>query len=758
MPEPPQTGDAVLELVRKAELADDDVINGFLTRSGPIPPTASDTATQLVKAGILTPFQARLILQGRYKGFKLGPYKILNQIGAGGMGQVFLAEHTALRRRVALKVLPNRQALDRANVERFYREARAAAALDHPNIVRAHDVAFDKGSHFLVLEYIDGQTIDRKLEAAGRIPVGEAVGYIVQAATGLQHAHDKGVAHRDIKPSNLLVGRDGVVKILDMGLARFFEDENDNLTRQHGAGVMGTADYVAPEQLLNSAAADHRSDIYNLGATLYHLLTGRTPFIGTTTAKLLAHQITPVPPAHEVCVDIPEELSTIIAKMMAKIPGDRYQSAAEVIQVLLPFVDTPDPTGKSSGKLPPIAAAAISQATANLQPALERAKAAAARKRRKKQIVIAAVGGVLLLTGVIALAVSLGNNNDPPPDKKQPEQPQPPVGPQNPPISPKIDGSRILTFAYRPNIGEKTQGEAAVFTPDGKYLLISGGDQLIHVFNAADGKPVRQLKGHKGNVRTIALVPGNKPLLLSGCTDKTIKLWDYEAGGPPLHTYTEQNAYITQIAALPDGNRFLASADNGTIWQWSIDKGEVLKEYTQAKLPVYGLAVTKDGKRAVAGTWDSKRNSAKPEDLPKLPPVHVWWFDVESGKEGRRVTVPASVAHVNLSPDDRFAVFGTADGISKWELDRGGLQRVTGTDKRITCPIFSKNGRYVLSTGHDKSFHIWELRTGTQVAVEPGMPGPGYHIGLSPDGKRAAVVGAGGGAFVWNLPAVVAGK
>src|SRR5262245_2276124 len=141
MPEPPLTGDAVLELVRRAELADDDVINGFLLRSGPIPPTASDTATELVRAGILTPFQAKLILQGKYRGFKLGPYVILNQIGAGGMGQVFLAEHTALRRRVALKVLPNRQALDKANVERFYREARAAAALDHPNIVRAHDVA-----------------------------------------------------------------------------------------------------------------------------------------------------------------------------------------------------------------------------------------------------------------------------------------------------------------------------------------------------------------------------------------------------------------------------------------------------------------------------------------------------------------------------------------------------------------------------------------------------------------------------------------
>src|SRR5262245_59079046 len=152
MPEPPRTGDAVLELVRKAELADDDVLSNFLQNSGPIPPTAADTATRLVRAGVLTPFQAKAILQGKHRGFRLGPYKILDKLGVGGMAQVFLAEHTQLRRRVALKVLPPRLAADEIGLKRFYREARASAVLDHPNIVRAYDVAADKGTHFLVLE------------------------------------------------------------------------------------------------------------------------------------------------------------------------------------------------------------------------------------------------------------------------------------------------------------------------------------------------------------------------------------------------------------------------------------------------------------------------------------------------------------------------------------------------------------------------------------------------------------------------------
>src|SRR5581483_1924018 len=186
-----RTGDAVLELIRKGELADDDVLSWFLQRSGPLPPTADDTATRLVQAGVLTPFQAKLILQGRDKGFRLGPYKVLSQLGRGGMAQVYLGEHVRMHRKVALKVLAPRYALDPAVVEQFYREGRAVAAVDHPNIVRAYDIGRDKNTHFLVLEYIEGQTLAERLaRAGGWLPVAEACGYAMQAAAGLQHAHE----------------------------------------------------------------------------------------------------------------------------------------------------------------------------------------------------------------------------------------------------------------------------------------------------------------------------------------------------------------------------------------------------------------------------------------------------------------------------------------------------------------------------------------------------------------------------------------
>jgi serine/threonine protein kinase len=208
------------------------------------------------------------------------------------MGTVFLCEHTSMRRRVAIKVLPVAKAKDPSYLERFYREARAVAALDHPNIVRAYDIDQDEKLHFLVMEYVDGASLQEIVKRAGPLEPLRAAHYMCQAAFGLQHAHEAaGLVHRDIKPGNILVDRTGAVKVLDMGLARFFHDEEDVLTKKYDENVLGTADYLAPEQALDSHAVDIRADIYSLGATFYFCLTGKTPFSeGTVAQKLIWHQ------------------------------------------------------------------------------------------------------------------------------------------------------------------------------------------------------------------------------------------------------------------------------------------------------------------------------------------------------------------------------------------------------------------------------------------------------------------------------------
>jgi serine/threonine protein kinase len=341
----PTTTDDFLELVRKSGVVDDKRLGAYLSRAraaGPLPPEPAKFAGLLVRDGILTHFQAEQVLQGKWRRFTIGKYKVLERLGAGGMGSVYLCEHKLMRRRVAVKVLPTAKADDPSSLERFYREARAVAALDHPNIVRAYDIDQDDKLHFLVMEYVDGSSLQDIIKKAGPMDVTRAAHYMRQSALGLQHAHESaGLVHRDIKPGNILVDRGGVVKILDMGLARFFHDEDDILTKKYDENVLGTADYLAPEQALDSHGVDIRADIYSLGATFYYCLTGRTPFTeGTVAQKLIWHQTRQPKPIKQTRAEVPDELSALIERMMAKDPAQRPQTPLEVAEALAPFTQT----------------------------------------------------------------------------------------------------------------------------------------------------------------------------------------------------------------------------------------------------------------------------------------------------------------------------------------------------------------------------------------------------------------------------------
>jgi len=337
---PVATANDFLEALRRSELLEPDALDTVLAAYPGSLDDPGKLAEYLIDRRVITKFQAKALLNGRYKGLIIGPYKILDKIGAGGMGIVYLAEHTKLHRRVAIKVLPEDKTKDKLALERFYREARAVAALDHPNIVRAFDVAEHEGMHYLVMEYIDGANLQRYLDTKGPLPWKTAVNVAMQACKGLQQANDRGLVHRDIKPANILVDKAGMVKILDLGLARSFDEKKDNLTQDlsDGKDVMGSIDYIAPEQAIASKPVDIRADIYSLGATLYTLITGRPPVEGTTAQKLLQHQVQMPTPVHKLKPDVPEGISTVMAKMMAKKPEHRYATPNDVIAAFTPFV------------------------------------------------------------------------------------------------------------------------------------------------------------------------------------------------------------------------------------------------------------------------------------------------------------------------------------------------------------------------------------------------------------------------------------
>jgi serine/threonine protein kinase len=298
------------------------------------PPSDESLSNKLVQDGRLNRWQAEQLVAGRTK-FTLGPYQIIDSIGQGGMGQVFKAEHSIMGRVVAVKVLPKHKSTPQA-IANFTREIRAQAQLDHANLVRAFDAGQDGNVHFLVTEYVPGIDLRRLVRRQGAVELNSAASIIYQAALGLHHAHGRGLIHRDVKPGNILVTPDGHAKVSDLGLAGYFSDEPDQESTD--AKIVGTADYLSPEQILTPDRLTPTSDVYSLGCTLYYCITGKVPFPGGTVRdKARAHcQLPPLDP-RRLTPGLPDGFVEVLAEMMAKDPGQRLQSMAEVARRLQPW-------------------------------------------------------------------------------------------------------------------------------------------------------------------------------------------------------------------------------------------------------------------------------------------------------------------------------------------------------------------------------------------------------------------------------------
>ncbi len=415
-PTPPRTFEEFSVCLSKSGLLSPEEYEEFLQKSGSTPSlTAEELADSLVEKQHLTNFQAKVLLDGLSKGLVLGNYVIQEKLGEGGMGIVYAAVHRRMNRKVALKVLPPHLLKYPEALNRFHREVEAAAKLIHTNIAAAFDADESGGTHFLVMEFVDGPNLSGYVKKAGPVSVPVAVQLILQTARGIGYAHGQGIIHRDVKPSNLVVHKDGVLHVLDMGLAQLL-DAGEDATLTRSGNVMGTVDYMAPEQALSARRVDQRADIYSLGCTLYFLLMGKSMLPeGSMAQKLLWHQQGKIPNLTQERSDIPKPLQKIWKRMVAKDPDDRPASMDEVIASLEPFLLSYD---REELRLEDIgiqldSGSGSSSGISSTHSARSFASSVSPLKKKNKKRLLVGSGTVVVLAILVSVILGVFKNDDP---------------------------------------------------------------------------------------------------------------------------------------------------------------------------------------------------------------------------------------------------------------------------------------------------------------------------------------------------------
>jgi len=562
-------------------------------------PTAGESAlslaTRLIRENKLTAYQASVLLEGKDAPLLLDHYVILDVLGAGGMGVVFKALHRSLDRVVALKTLLPAAMDSPGKVRRFQREAKAAAKLDHVNIVTTHDAREFHGVHFLVMEYVEGRDLLKVVEEHGPLSVSDAAKYVVQAARGLSHAHSRGITHRDIKPSNLLLSKDGTVKILDMGLSRIDSPtQGDKQTDQaltDSSMVMGTAAYMAPEQAADTRKADHRSDVYSLGCTLYFLLTGHAPYSEETPVQtILAHRERPIPSIADRRDEVPEQLNAVCRQMLAKRPEDRYPSMADVIEALeASCVSTED----GSGTGPPAAGGRLDdgpsrptrtdgESTPRDKPAGVAGETCPGQRKRSwvfklvAAVLFVAIGGIALAIIVVKIRTDDGRTYKArlkPTNKTTSPQPDISDGPEPPPreappraVAPfTLEKAKQYQEQWAEHLGlpveyENSVGMRMVLIPPGEFLMGTDTREIAELLQEGREKGWDQGWANdswaarfrsEGPQHTVALT---EPFYLA-VTEVTVGQFRkfVEAGGYKTEVETDTGHYTGRLDT--DGNK-----------------------------------------------------------------------------------------------------------------------------------------------------------------------------------------------------------
>ncbi len=736
---------ALMDTLRRHRLLEPTQLDA-LVRSRKSDESAHTLARDLVARGWLTAYQANQLLAGRAAGLVLGTYLVLERLGEGATGQVFKARHVHMRRVVAIKVIRPELLTDGEVVARFYREIQVTSHLTHPHIVHAYDAGPVGRTHFLVMEYVEGVSLADLVQKEGPLAPDRACEYVRQAALGLQHAHEKGLVHRDIKPQNLILtqvrssrsvaeldlsahalSHHGIIKILDLGLARLprsKEDPNNPLT-QAGRGMMGTPDYLAPEQALDLREADIRSDLYSLGCVLYFLLTGQPPFPGGTLAqKLMKHQQAPPPPLGQKRPGLPSGLYHVVQRLLAKSPAERFQTPAELATALAPLAGAP------VVPQPGIAAAALLGPSGAPPSVLERVRPWVGRLRGRRRLLLG-LGAGLSLVLCVGLLLALRGGADIGEFDLAALQPLTEqwrryrAGDDPEPLR------QALLAVQREHGGSADALRAARMlrelpSPLDRWSQRPAGSDLPPEVVAVLGESVGQ-SWHE--LTCLAASPAGK-FVAGGGPDGVIRVWNTETLREAATARGDGSA-IQAVAWSQDGQT-LAAADAGhhvRLWKMSDATLRVLTTVDLPAASVNGVALSPNGLWLAATNADGK--------------AHIWKRTGDSLKEFKALSGPPGWANgLAFTPDSKRLMVGFASGtIECWELDAAQARRCF-TLKEHQAPLrsisFSSDGK-TLATSDDRKIVIWQVdeppRVVANLTAEVRIGG----VALAPGRKLLAV-------------------
>jgi tRNA A-37 threonylcarbamoyl transferase component Bud32 len=711
-------------------------------------PEARALARELLRLDWLTPYQINQLFQDRGSDLLLGSYVLLERLGEGGMGAVFKARNWKLGRVVALKLIRKECLADAEAVQRFRREIRVASHLDHPNIIHTYDADEVGSSHFLVMEHVEGTDLARLVRQRGPLRVASACDYVRQAALGLQHAFERGLVHRDIKPSNLLLASSGVVKVLDFGLVRLSPAAAELTTTLTDENVvMGTPDFMSPEQSLGSHAVDIRADLYSLGCALYFLLTAQVPFPGGTVGEKIARHLAQEPvPVEQVRSDVPATAAAVVRKLLAKRPEDRYQTPAG-LAVVLQFA------GTTSAGAPP----EPTLASTTIVPARP------ARRRLTWRHWLAGAGIALLLAGG-GLALFWRHDRDeatrtvegapPGADKVVPRGPRPLTNLKGVKPGPEDLAAAGLGKGQRPPdeltavLGDCRQGagafRAVAWSAGGKLLAAAGADGIIRLWRTVQGGEAMLLKGHPGLVFSLAFAEGGSTLV-SGGMDGSVRLWDC-ATGRQRHRLQGRNGHVLSVAVgRGRGGPLVAAGTQGRkVELWDGSQGALLDALDAGKEYVSAVAYSPDGEVLASGSMDGQVKlwgPLKGKLLDRLPPQRRGVFRLAFSGDGRWLAVAFRDGEVLLW--DRNA----SSRAFSWSAHTGYVEGLA----------FRPDSKALATAGGDGMVKLWDLATRAadkQVAVAPAgnllkRERSVGHVAFRPDGRYLATANPNG--TVWIL-------